>query len=194
MASLTHWTRIWASCWRWWRTGKSDVLQSMWLQIVRCDWATEWCTLKCVVDIAWSTQQSGLPNLPANAGATGNTSSIPGSGRSPAGGNGNLLQQSCWRIPRTEEPGVLQSLGLQRVRHNWACMPHSRVKLRISKRWNWKGLSKLTGLRSLAGYSPWGHKVRHTRATNTHFSKLTNSNIYFTGYKSEVTELLQYPA
>ena len=64
----------------------------------------------------------------------------------------------AWRIPRTEEPGVLQSLGLQRVRHDLACMPHNRVKLRISKRWNWKGLSKLTGLRSLAGYSPWGHK------------------------------------
>ena len=28
-------------------------------------------------------------------------------------GNGNLLQYSCWRIPRTEEPGGLQSVGLQ---------------------------------------------------------------------------------
>ena len=25
-----------------------------------------------------------------------------------------------WRIPRTEEPGGLQSIGSQRVRHNWA--------------------------------------------------------------------------
>ena len=25
-----------------------------------------------------------------------------------------------WRIPKTEEPGMLQSLGSQRVRHNWA--------------------------------------------------------------------------
>ena len=25
-----------------------------------------------------------------------------------------------WRIPWTEEPGGLQSMGLQRVRHNWA--------------------------------------------------------------------------
>ena len=24
----------------------------------------------------------------------------------------------AWRIPRTEEPGVLQSMGLQRVGHN----------------------------------------------------------------------------
>ena len=26
----------------------------------------------------------------------------------------------AWRIPRTEEPGRLQSMGLQRVRHDWA--------------------------------------------------------------------------
>ena len=25
-----------------------------------------------------------------------------------------------WRIPWTEEPGRLQSMGLQRVRHDWA--------------------------------------------------------------------------
>ena len=28
----------------------------------------------------------------------------------------------AWRIPWTEEPGCLQSVGLQRVRHDWACM------------------------------------------------------------------------
>ena len=31
----------------------------------------------------------------------------------------------AWRIPRTEEPGGLQSMGWQRVRHDWsdlACM------------------------------------------------------------------------
>ena len=27
-----------------------------------------------------------------------------------------------WEIPRTEEPGRLQSIGLQRVGHNWACV------------------------------------------------------------------------
>ena len=26
----------------------------------------------------------------------------------------------AWRIPWTEEPGGLQSMGLQRVGHNWA--------------------------------------------------------------------------
>ena len=40
---------------------------------------------------------------------------IPGSGRSLGIGNGNPLQYSCLENPRTEEPGGLQSTGLQRV-------------------------------------------------------------------------------
>ena len=42
---------------------------------------------------------------------------IPGSGRAPGEGNSNPLQFSCWRIPWTEEPGGLQSMGSQRVGH-----------------------------------------------------------------------------
>ena len=33
-------------------------------------------------------------------------------------GNGNPLQYSCWKIPRTEEPGRLQSMGSLRVGHD----------------------------------------------------------------------------
>ena len=36
-----------------------------------------------------------VKNLPANAGDTRDTSSIPGLGRSPGVGNGNPLQYSC---------------------------------------------------------------------------------------------------
>ena len=43
---------------------------------------------------------------------------IPGTGRSPEVGNGNPLQYSHLEIPWTEEPGGLQSMGLQRVRHD----------------------------------------------------------------------------
>ena len=42
---------------------------------------------------------------------------IPGSGRSSGEGNGNPLQYS-WKVPWTEESGSLQSMGLQRVRHD----------------------------------------------------------------------------
>ena len=37
-------------------------------------------------------------NLPANAGDTADAD-IPGSGRSPGGGNGNMLQYSCLENP-----------------------------------------------------------------------------------------------
>ena len=41
--------------------------------------------------------------------------------RKVCSGHGNPLQYySCWRIPWTEEPGGLQSLGWQRVGHDWS--------------------------------------------------------------------------
>ena len=66
-----------------------------------------------------------VKNLPANAGDIG---SIPGLGGSPGGGNNHPLQYShssiptpvfplqylAWEIPCTEEPGGLQSMGLQK--------------------------------------------------------------------------------
>ena len=57
-----------------------------------------------------------VKNLPANAG---DANFIFGSGRSSEVGNGNTLHYSCWEIPWTEEPGGLQSMGLQRVGHDW---------------------------------------------------------------------------
>ena len=50
-----------------------------------------------------------------NAGDTG---LIPGSERSPGGGFRNPLQFSCLETPWIEEPGAVQSIGLQRVRHD----------------------------------------------------------------------------
>ena len=55
----------------------------------------------------------------ANARDAKGTHSIPGKGRSPAEGNGTLLQNSCLDNPWREEPGGLQSLGLQRAGHDW---------------------------------------------------------------------------
>ena len=42
-------------------------------------------------------------NLPANAGDAGDAGWIPGSGRSPGGGNGNPLQYSCLELPMDRE-------------------------------------------------------------------------------------------
>ena len=52
-----------------------------------------------------------VKNPPVNAGDMG---SIPGSGRSPGGGNGNPLQYSCLKNPWTEETRELQSIGLDK--------------------------------------------------------------------------------
>ena len=58
-----------------------------------------------------------VKNLPANAGDEREVGSYPRSGRVPGEGNGNLSILT-WEIPWTEEPGRLQFMGLQRVRHN----------------------------------------------------------------------------
>ena len=39
-----------------------------------------------------------------------------------------------WRIPWTEEPGGLQSMGLQTVRHDWAINVHTRGKREVQNR------------------------------------------------------------
>ena len=44
--------------------------------------------------------------------------SIPGSGRSPGGGMATHSSILAWRIPWTEKPGGLQSMGSQRVGHD----------------------------------------------------------------------------
>ena len=41
MASLTHWTWVWASSGSWWWTWRPGVLQSMGLQRVGHDWVAE---------------------------------------------------------------------------------------------------------------------------------------------------------
>ena len=33
----------------------------------------------------------------------------------------------AWRIPWTEEPGSLRSIGLQRVRRNWSDLAHTHI-------------------------------------------------------------------
>ena len=52
-----------------------------------------------------------VKNLLANAG---DSSSIPGSGRSLGEGNGNLVSILAWEISWTEELDGLQSKGLQK--------------------------------------------------------------------------------
>ena len=62
--------------------------------------------------LCWASQVVlVIKNLPASAGDLRDAGLIPGSGRSPGGGHGNLLQYSCQKILWTEEPGGLQSIA-----------------------------------------------------------------------------------
>ena len=76
----------------------------------------------------------------ASAYNAGDLGSIPGSGRSPGEGTGTPLQYPCWKIPWTEKHGRLQSMGLQRVRHNWATSLHFPVFIFVLWPY-WKGLN-----------------------------------------------------
>ena len=67
----------------------------------------------------------------------------------------------AWKIPWMEEPGRLQSMGSQRVRHNWTTSLSFFLEFLLEKEMAihssilaWR----IHGQRTLAGYSPWGHK------------------------------------
>ena len=75
---------------------------------------------------------SVVKNPPANVGDAG---SIPRSGRSRGGGNGQptpvFLAGGSW----TEEPGELPSMGSQRVSHDWPTEQHMVLWGRVLVLW-----------------------------------------------------------
>ena len=77
-------------------------------------------------DISASHDIGGFPggsvvkNLTANAGDARDAGSILRSGRSLEKEMASYSSILAWEIPWTEEPGELQSVESQRVRHNLA--------------------------------------------------------------------------
>ena len=59
-----------------------------------------------------------VKNPPANAGDLRDVGSIPDLEDPLDEGMATHSSIRIWRMPWTEEPGRLQSMGLQRVRHN----------------------------------------------------------------------------
>ena len=59
-----------------------------------------------------------VKNSLANAGDIRDTSSIPGLGRSPGGGHGNLLCYSCLENPMDRAAWWAMIRGVTRVRHD----------------------------------------------------------------------------
>ena len=82
-----------------------------------------------------------VKNPARDAGNAGDVGSIPGSGRSPGGENGNPRQDSWLENPMDKEPGGLQSMGSQRVgqdrteqsRENIHICTHRKEPRRCSK-------------------------------------------------------------
>ena len=84
----------------------------------------------------------------------GDMGSIPGSERSSGEGNGNSLQYSCLEIPWTEEPGWVQSMRLQRVRHNWATHTHTHTLINVEKMFS-RSTSKMPLTATAFGERSW---------------------------------------
>ena len=71
-----------------------------------------------------------------SAYSAGDLGLMLGLGRSPGGAHGNPLQYSGLENPWSEEPGGLQSMGLQRVEHDWV------TKRSTAKRGPWLLVNK----------------------------------------------------
>jgi len=72
-----------------------------------------------------------VKNFPANAGNVRDVGSVPESRRSLVEGMANNSSILAWRIPWTEEPGWLQSIGSHRIRHDGSNLPGTHAKSKV---------------------------------------------------------------
>ena len=86
----------------------------------------------------------------------------------------------AWKTPWAEEPGRLQSMGSQTVRHSWMTSLSLFTFMHRRRKWQPTPVllpGKFHGQRSLVGCSPWGRRVGHDWVTSLslftfHFSAL----------------------
>ena len=79
-------------------------------------------------------------------------------------GSGTPLQYSCWKIPWTEEPGGLQSMGSQRVGHDWATSLSLFTFMHWRRKWQPTPVflpGESQGWGSLVGCRLGSHRVGH---------------------------------
>jgi len=157
--SPTQWTWVWASSGRWWKTGKPAMLQSMGHTTVKqqqqqsktphlCKLFAFKFKLKSIflskfLRWIWYVMLCKLEKTMAPYFST-----------------------LAWKIPWTEEPGGLQSMGSWRVRHDWATSLSLFTFLHWRRKWQpnnssvlaWRipGTGEPGGLQSMGS-----HRVRH---------------------------------
>ena len=105
------------------------------------------CNSTVVIEISWTANPEVYTTWPLHLPAPDLDKGFPGdtSGKEPArrGFNswaGKISWRRAWQLtpvflpeesPWTEEPGRLQSMGLQRVRHDWATKQSTTLPLRL---------------------------------------------------------------
>ena len=114
MASLTRWTWVWVNSGSWWWTGRPGMLWFMESQSQTG--LSYWTELNWKFFLASLVAQR-VKHLPGNEEYLG---SVPGSGRSLEMEMAMHSSTLAWKMPWTDEPGRLQSMGSQRVLHDWA--------------------------------------------------------------------------
>ena len=95
---------------------------------------TESDTTEATCSSSSSSNSDGKAHA-CNAGDPGLT---PGSGRPHGERNGYPLQYSCPFLPWTEEPGGLQSMGSQRIGHDWMTK-HTQLITSLVEVWIFSG-------------------------------------------------------
>ena len=122
-SSLTQWTWVWANSGRWRRTWKPSVWVCCgpWGRRVGHYWVAE-------------RQQKASQRASLVAQTVKNLPTVQENWAQSLAGEDPLEKEMAthfcilaWRIPWTEEPVRLQSIGLQRVRYNWNNLAHTHM-------------------------------------------------------------------
>ena len=123
MASPTRWTRVWVNSGSWWWTRRPGVLRFMGSQRVRHYWETE---------LNWTLMTQMVKNLSGMWGIWVQSLSGEDSQEEGIATHSSIF---VWRIPWTEEPGGLQSMGSQKVRYGWATNTFTFHFLLCARHW-----------------------------------------------------------
>ena len=156
---------------------------------------------------------SAVKNPPANAGHVRDTGSIPRPGRSPGRRNGNPLQYCCLENPmdrgawRATVHGATKGWTQQATEHTLSgrestcqCRRHGFDpwvgKIPWRRKWQPTPVflpGESDGQRSLAGYSPRGHKESETMTASEQQRHVTTLALRITGRLYLLTTFIRSP-
>ena len=96
----------------------------------------------------------------------------------------------AWKIPRTEEPGRLHSMGSLRVRHNWATSLSLFTFMHWRRKWQ-PTPALLPG--EPQGWGAWWVAVYGVAQSRTRLKRLSSSSSSSSSWELCVLILLVYP-